>query len=69
MPLDWNKAVMLVGVRGSGEVSALEAAAPSFPRASRVLGAYEHASQKPPVGIRVEDAWRYLLEQTDDGGD
>ena len=51
------------------EIRALEAAAPSFPRASRALVAHERASRKPPAGIHVVDAWRYLLEQTDHGGD
>ena len=69
LPLDSNKVVTLAGIRGSGKVSALKAAAQSFPRPSRVLVAHEHASRKPPAGIDVVDAWRYLLEQTDDGGD
>ena len=51
------------------EIRALEAAAARFPRASRALVAHERASRKPPAGIHVVDAWRYLLEQTDDGGD
>ena len=51
------------------EVSALEAAARRFPGANRVLVAHEHATRKPRAGIRVEDAWRYLLELPDDGGD
>lgn len=43
------------------EITALEEAAARFPRAKRVLVAHEHTTRKPPAGIRVADAWRYLL--------
>ena len=43
------------------EIVALEEGAARFPRAERVLVAHEHTSRKPPVGVEVVDAWRYLL--------
>jgi hypothetical protein len=33
-----------------------------FPQARRLLVAHEHATRKPPAGIQVIDAWRYLLD-------
>lgn len=48
------------------EISALEAASARFPDADRVLVAHEHPRRTPPRGIRVEDAWRYLLGETRD---
>jgi hypothetical protein len=43
------------------EIAALEEGATRFPRARRVLVAHEHPARKPPAGIEVVDAWRYLL--------
>lgn len=43
------------------EIAALEEAGARFPRAARVLVAHERATRKPPAGIQVIDAWRYLL--------
>ncbi|MCX6538590.1 MAG: ATP-binding protein [Acidobacteria bacterium] len=43
------------------EIAALEAAAVRFPRAKRVLVTHEHTTRKPPAGIQMTDAWRYLL--------
>jgi len=43
------------------EITALEQGAARFPRATRLLVAHEHATRKPPAGIQVMDAWRYLL--------
>ena len=48
------------------EVRALEAASTRFPDADRVLVAHERARRAPPPGIRVQDAWRYLLGETRD---
>ncbi|MEI7729585.1 MAG: ATP-binding protein [Verrucomicrobiota bacterium] len=43
------------------EIAALEAAGTRFPRAERVLVAHERTTRKPPDGIQMSDAWRYLL--------
>jgi predicted AAA+ superfamily ATPase len=43
------------------ELAALEAAGTRFPRAERVLVAHEYTPRKPPAGIQLNDAWRYLL--------
>lgn len=43
------------------EISALQSGAKRFPRARRVLVAHERTARTPPAGIRVVDAWRYLL--------
>lgn len=43
------------------EIAALEQGAARFRRAKRLLIAHEHSSRKPPAGIQVMDAWRYLL--------
>ena len=43
------------------EIAALEEAASRFPRAKRVLVAHEVGNRKPPAGIKVIEAWRYLL--------
>jgi len=43
------------------EIAALEEGAARFPRAERVLVAHERTSRKPPAGVEVVDAWRYLL--------
>lgn len=45
----------------SREIAALESGGLKFPRASRVLVAHERGNRKPPRGIRVHDAWKYLL--------
>lgn len=42
------------------EIAALEEAGARFPRVERVLVAHEHTTRKPPTGIQVNDAWRYL---------
>jgi hypothetical protein len=44
------------------EIAALEQGAARFPKAKRLLVAHEHAIRKPPAGIQVMDAWRYLLD-------
>ena len=44
------------------EIEALEQGAARFPRAKRLLVAHEHATRRPPAGIDVKDAWRYLLD-------
>jgi len=44
------------------EIAALEQGAARFPKAKRLLVAHEHATRKPPAGIQVMDAWRYLLD-------
>jgi hypothetical protein len=44
------------------EIAALEQGATRFPKAKRLLVAHEHAARKPPAGIQVMDAWRYLLD-------
>ena len=44
------------------EIAALEQGAARFPQAKRLLIAHEHATRKPPAGIQVIDAWRYLLD-------
>jgi predicted AAA+ superfamily ATPase len=44
------------------EIAALEQGATRFPKAKRLLVAHEHATRKPPAGIQVMDAWRYLLD-------
>jgi predicted AAA+ superfamily ATPase len=43
------------------EIAALEEGAARFPRAACVLVAHERTTRKPPTGIEVVDAWRYLL--------
>ena len=43
------------------EIAALEEAGARFPQAVRVLVAHERTTRKPPAGIQVTDAWRYLL--------
>ena len=43
------------------EIAALEEGVARFPRAERVLVAHERTSRKPPAGVEVVDAWRYLL--------
>jgi len=43
------------------EMASLEAAATRVPKAERVLVAHETGSRKPPKGVKVLDAWRYLL--------
>jgi hypothetical protein len=43
------------------EIAALEEAGARFPRAKRVLVAHEVGTRRPPAGIRVTDAWRYLM--------
>ena len=43
------------------EIAGLTRAAAKFPRVPRVLVAHEHAARKAPAGIRVADAWRYLV--------
>ena len=43
------------------EIAALEEGAARFPRAACVLVAHERTTRKPPAGIEVVDAWRYLL--------
>ena len=43
------------------EIAGLEEAGKRFPRVQRVLVAHEHTARKPPSGIQVNDAWRYLL--------
>jgi len=45
-----------------GSQAVLEEGAARFPKAKRLLVAHEHAARKPPAGIQVMDAWRYLLE-------
>ena len=44
------------------EIAALEQGAVRFPKAKRLLVAHEHPTRKPPAGIEVMDAWRYLLD-------
>jgi len=44
------------------EIAALEQGAARFPQAKRLLVAHEHPTRKPPAGIQVMDAWRYLLD-------
>ena len=48
------------------EISALEAGSARFPGAERVLVAHERPRRAPPPGVRVEDAWRYLLGEAQD---
>lgn len=43
------------------ETGALEASAARFPRVDRVLVVHEHSRRKSPPGIRMTEAWRYLL--------
>jgi predicted AAA+ superfamily ATPase len=43
------------------EIASLEWAAGKAPKAARVLVVHEDAGRKPPPGIRVVEAWRYLL--------
>jgi hypothetical protein len=43
------------------EIAGLEWAAARFPRTPRVLVAHERSARRPPAGIRIADAWRYLL--------
>jgi uncharacterized protein len=44
------------------EIAALDQGAMRFAEAERWLIAHEHATRTPPAGIRVTDAWRYLLD-------
>ena len=43
------------------EIASLEWAAGKYPKVPRVLIAHEHSARKPPAGIQLADAWRYLL--------
>jgi predicted AAA+ superfamily ATPase len=43
------------------EIAALEWASAKAPRASRVLVVHEDAARRPPAGIKIVEAWRYLL--------
>lgn len=43
------------------EIAALEQASARFPRATCALVAHEHPARRPPAGIQVVDAWRYLM--------
>lgn len=43
------------------ELSALEWAAARFPRVPRVLVCLEQSARKPPAGIQIAAAWKYLL--------
>ncbi|MBI2921603.1 MAG: ATP-binding protein [Planctomycetes bacterium] len=43
------------------EIAALQWARARFPRVPRVLVAHERTTRKPPAGVRVVDAWQYLL--------
>ena len=45
------------------EIRALEAGFTRFPDADPVLVTHERTRRRPPTGIEVEDAWRYLLGQ------
>jgi predicted AAA+ superfamily ATPase len=51
------------------EIAALEEGAARFPRATRVLVAHEHTTRKPPAGIQLTDAWRYLSATEPPGGE
>jgi len=44
------------------EISSLEWAAERFPRARRLLVLHERPSARPPPGIEIVDAWKYLLQ-------
>ena len=46
------------------EMGALTMAGERFPRVERVLVAHEHSTRTPPSGVRIVDAWRYLLGQS-----
>jgi len=43
------------------EIAGLEEAAERFPRSKRVLVAHDIGSRKPPAGVQITEAWRYLL--------
>jgi predicted AAA+ superfamily ATPase len=43
------------------EIAALERAAGKVPKATRVLVVHEDSARKPPAGIQLVEAWRYLL--------
>jgi uncharacterized protein len=43
------------------EIRALEWAAGKHPKIPRLLIAHERTMRRPPAGIQVTDAWRYLL--------
>lgn len=45
------------------EISALAAAAVRAPKAQRILVAHNAPLREPPSGIKIVEAWRYLLEQ------
>jgi len=47
------------------EIAALEWGAAKFPRAAVTLVAHERAARKAPTGIRVAEAWQYLLARPD----
>lgn len=49
------------------EIRALEAGAVRFPEADRVLVTHERTRRRPPTGIVVQDAWRYLLGEAPGG--
>lgn len=48
------------------ETAALDEAGHRFPKATRTLVAHEHKARKPPAGLEIVDAWRYLLDATPD---
>lgn len=48
------------------EIAALEDAGAKFPNATRVLVAHEHPLRKAPAGIKMIDAWRYLLQSSNE---
>jgi len=43
-------------------MTALEWAGRKYPTVPRVLAAHEHGPGKPPAGIELVNAWKYLLE-------
>jgi predicted AAA+ superfamily ATPase len=43
------------------EIASLERAAAKAPKASRILVVHEDPARKPPAGIKIVEAWRYLL--------
>ena len=46
------------------EIGALEWAKEMAPQAERILVVHERSQREPPAGIRVVDAWRYLLDES-----
>jgi len=46
------------------EVSALQWAGERAPKAARLLVVHEQSSRRPPAGIEMVEAWRYLLGDT-----